>query len=1100
MQIKNDVRPLQFPVINEQEMDLTPYNLLSMSSKSIMERLDLAKHVEQENKDRFVSKIGSEHVSQSLLKCLRMGGGEKDITVFCDDIFQELPLGLRAHLVTSISSHWDRLVQSQEDAWDLFDNDSSISSSYPLNLWRGGQFGPDECLRRIQDGIESGELNEPRGHALIAAVVGGSGYGTLGALHVPVDSAARPCEIIYMEKNSDADDSMHVDCVETQPSVSPSGCGFNAQRGLSALQWQEWVLEEGSSNKHPGSGSEMAIEDLSSISLMQLRYQSSDKRGQALKPMISTRTGSGHRTYTPRSDDRWQLTGPVRPCLSLRMTSSASPNPAEGASKSLGSRGGAAGARTESGLWYRFPSWGSDDPSPHLIWSGDTLRIGSRIVTPNPTPPSILSNGHSSIDPATAMTPPVGAASRGSWILEVDRVVSVDCHASTGGLVILCEGRWGVGGNDFSTLPADCTAASDLGSPISRGSSNLGAFGPPSPDQGIGLANPNAPPGAHLQAWGRAQNPNQPPGPRGPPSPDHEIGSDSGSLDVSSHLAKHTLKRRYYCVFARSLAGFGGIGHGGRVDVIGVTSLQGPSIEDEEEAAAPSATGSSTPISSHTHDRILLDQTPTSVLMVSCSYGIDTGTGYGLGLMAAVRGTNGLLALVSSGTLSNPGCFQSITVDKITASASANTIPESIIPSPHHLQDTEASTLSHASDAAITAISLSPDTHTLWSGDAHGVVCCWTLPITIPCAERIAMSAGGVRLGGENSMQTAVMSLQAAPSGRHTAASTWDSLYLVGISAQCPLSRPLSADEHSSRPRRQLYVRSQLDCACGNPALYVVRYAGPSIYILRATNLPAFGPSKTHCDPSRFSSDDSQSEGDAMSDEDEGERILESLLSNGGHVIDIDMGAGMLPQHPATGTPDTHQSHPAPAAHSDLSSGRGIRVVSWVHTNLDEYCNRYKSVNMTECSFPTTTQGTTHATVSDHILSDTGTGSYSIESSDVCEMSVDTESSSAASIIPFASSEITNRIAYTGLGSIQFPNGKQTGCQTSAWTSHGEVNLTLPPSIAFCEDSLHIHHPGPSPDLFELLGMSARCLTPYPSNPHTRTKNRCACPTQSTRR
>ena len=600
------------------------------------------------------------------------------------------------------------------------------------------------------------------------------------------------------------------------------------------------------------------IDSLRSITGVRLSYLN-----KSLQPVVSTLSNLGHRTFTLSSTSELIPYLPSRSYLQHMMTT--------------------ASTDVKNQRYYQWLldlSKGQTDPAPNVVWTGpglDTLLIGSRIA--------------------------VGGASLGppSSLLHVDRVISADFLEAEGAFVAMVEGRFAYGDKEMSTLPADCGAPSECAEPSPCHTS---------PNEGS-LHGP--------QGWAEPRN-------RDPfdPADDESSSQNSSEEDrrsqpYSSMYISHTLKRRYYCVYGSSAPG------ARVVRIEGVTSLQGPGLEallgdgispsdssdcgandseeegegspgiarrefeDEWAPRSPSSSLSCGDSESITEDstedqglrnKLLIDQQPLAVLLISS-------------LVAVVRGTNALLAVVTGGR-EGSSAFRSITVDYVSAGLAKDD---------KDITDADGRPLYHDNAASITAFSYAATSRTLFSGDSYGVVAAWVLPSSMQDlgAPEIQIKPAAQFTSLGEGKRTTVSSLYAAPSGRHVAVATHDALFLVGT------TQVLGPPEE-----QKLYIRCQLDNLWGTYARYWVQFmmGGEGIVILRA--------------------------------------IVHTGTCKGADPL---LGIGELEYFPTDGDEVTSISEEVTATVRQALQAPGlvngkenkVQLSSWLHTDLDSWSQRWSS-------------------------------------------------------------------------------------------------------------------------------------------------------------
>lgn len=499
--------------------------------------------------------------------------------------------------------------------------------------------------------------------------------------------------------------------------------------------------------------------------------------------------------------------------------------------------------------------------------------------------------------------PPAAAASLPTTpglpgLLEVYQVVSCDVLGGTGACCMLVEGRWAHGAADLSSLPRETEGGSDLGrEDFDHYREGFDEDADPE-ESTAGDSDPEAGPSPRLQ----------------------------------------TVKRRFYCVFGTSVRGL--------LNVAAIVSLQGSRFDEDDQEHLPLP-------------GLLIDQQPTSVLLL--------GAG-----VAVVRGTNCLLSVVTEagpagvvrGVQQGRGSFIPLTLDRRSPR------PDS---APRH----------HDNSATITAVSYAGDT--LYSADDRGVLCAWTLPLSSlptlagkcidsmnPPSPRAHEPVPALAEPRPLPVPTPVSLcidarieyLQASPSGRHCAVATVSSLFVAGMhSTRLPFS---------AQPQQHVYIRAELDRLPGTACRYAVKFFGRSIHIMRATDNPE---------------DDGdlvlQDRGDGM---DVGEqhraavRAVDRLLQAGeirGVVTSTSpyIRTARYGEADATDTSSTANMQTSKttdsAASMDLNPGLasdtfaitlsesgaeagaggwsdtrgqgGLSVAVWVHTNIDDYCHRFRS-------------------------------------------------------------------------------------------------------------------------------------------------------------
>ena len=143
----------------------------------IQEKLRGCPVIEPDRLQKFYEKTTSKDVQVSLHNCLELGNGTKDIELYCDEVFVELPLGLRAHLVRHIVAQWQ--VLSEHQAYQATkDREASkhattgaaqvhsYSTQFPLNEWRSGRLTPSMCLAIVLANVRCGEIDQATGELM----------------------------------------------------------------------------------------------------------------------------------------------------------------------------------------------------------------------------------------------------------------------------------------------------------------------------------------------------------------------------------------------------------------------------------------------------------------------------------------------------------------------------------------------------------------------------------------------------------------------------------------------------------------------------------------------------------------------------------------------------------------------------------------------------------------------------------------------------------------------------------------------------------------------------------------------------------------------
>lgn len=139
----------------------------------LCERLRGGAKVDADKMSRFRDKSENREVQVALVHCLQLGNGTKDVELFCDEVFEELPLGLRAHLVQHLLAQWQTVSARREKA-DLEckmqglgkEDSSTLVSQFPLSEWKCGRMTPARCLEVIQANMQCGSLGRALGERM----------------------------------------------------------------------------------------------------------------------------------------------------------------------------------------------------------------------------------------------------------------------------------------------------------------------------------------------------------------------------------------------------------------------------------------------------------------------------------------------------------------------------------------------------------------------------------------------------------------------------------------------------------------------------------------------------------------------------------------------------------------------------------------------------------------------------------------------------------------------------------------------------------------------------------------------------------------------
>lgn len=139
----------------------------------LCERLRGGATVDADKMSRFRDKSENREVQVALVHCLQVGNGIKDVELFCDEVFDEIPLGLRSHLVQHLLGQWHAAsarreqIEIESKMQGLGEEESfNLVSMFPLSEWKGGRMTPSRCLEVINANVQCGSLDQALGERM----------------------------------------------------------------------------------------------------------------------------------------------------------------------------------------------------------------------------------------------------------------------------------------------------------------------------------------------------------------------------------------------------------------------------------------------------------------------------------------------------------------------------------------------------------------------------------------------------------------------------------------------------------------------------------------------------------------------------------------------------------------------------------------------------------------------------------------------------------------------------------------------------------------------------------------------------------------------